>query len=227
MPQRSRDGDREISGDVIQMAGDKGLGALVDTLPVQKRGLVKFKNTGHLVHCFAQGFVDAPAYGEAPRAMRYDQISWVSQAFLQQYVNHYYRQTSFWFTICSTDREVIRWQGGFNDEGRGDKGDPRLPAFGRRLAVQVSEAQLPAHLKALADGKALVFGNIVFTQQGVRGQDGMVPWTQVDPLTFDRGVAVVKRAMQHKVVTSTRLGSIPNLPLLLTLYEDLRRGRLT
>jgi hypothetical protein len=226
MPQRSKDGEGKLSSGVAQAAEEKNLGTLVDTLPVQKRGLVKFKDTGHLVHCFAQGFVDAPV-GGAPRALRYDQISWVSQAYLRQYVNHFYRQTSFWFTICSKDREVIRWQGGFSDGGPGDKGDPRLPELGRRLAQEVSEAQLPAHLKALTDGKALAFGNIVISQQGVRGQDGVVPWSQVDPLAFDHGVAVVKRAMQRQVVASTRLGSIPNLPLFLTLYDRLRRGRPT
>lgn len=226
MPQRGKDGERKPSSDAVQVSEEKNLGTLVDTLPLQKRGLVKFKDTGHLVHRYEHGLVDVPKDG-ALRAVRYDEISWVRQYFLQQYVNNFYRQTSFWFTIGSMTRETVEWRGGFSEQGRGpgDKGDPRLPEFGKQLAEAVSKARLPAHRTALADGKSLVFGNIVISQQGVRGQEGVVPWSQVDPLVFDHGLAIVKRTGQRRPMASTHLNSIPNLPLFLTLYENLRRAR--
>jgi hypothetical protein len=223
MSQRSKDDEREPSGDAARAAEEKSLGMLADTLPLQKRGFVKFRDTGHLVHCFEQGFVDAPA-GGAPRAMRYDQISWVRSASLRHYVNHFYRQTTFWFMIGSVAREVVKWEGSFADMGP-VRGDPRLPEFGRRLAEEVSAARLPAHRQALADGRSLAFGNVVISQQGVGGQDGVVPWSQVEPLAFDHGVAIVKRRGQRRPVARTHLGSIPNLPMFLTLYENLRRAR--
>lgn len=74
MPQRGKDGGRHVSGVAAQAAEVKSLGTLVGTLPVRTRRLIKFKDTGHLVHRFEQGFVDEPVDG-APRAMRYDQIS--------------------------------------------------------------------------------------------------------------------------------------------------------
>ena len=69
--------------------------------------------------------------------------------------------------------------------------------------------------------------NTVISRQGVRGQDGVVPWSQIDPLAFERGVAVVKRFSQTKPVAGTHLGTIPNLPMFLTLFENLRKGRLS
>jgi hypothetical protein len=228
MPQRGKDSGREPSSEAVQAAEEKNLGTLVDTLPAQKRGLVKFKDTGHLVHRFEQGFVDAPAAG-APRAMRHDQIAWVRQGYVRQYVNHFYRQTSFSFAICSMDRAVVQWEGGFYDAdtGPGDKGDPRLPAFGRQLAEVVSKARLPAHRTALADGKDLVFGAVVISRQGVRGKDGVVPWSQLDPLTVDHGVTIVRRTGQRRPMISVYPASIPNLPMFVTLYEELRRARPT
>jgi len=226
MPQRGKDGERKPSADAVRAAEEKSLGSLVDTLPLQKRGLFKFKDTGHLVHRHEQGLVDV-SEGGVLLAMRYDQIAWVRQYFLQQYVNHFYRQTSYWFTIGSMTRETVTWQGGFSEQerGPGDKGDPRLPEFGRQLAEAVSKARLPAHRTALADGKSLVFGNIVISRQGVRGQDGVVPWSQVEPLVVDHGVATVKRTGQRRPMASTHVNSIPNLPLFLSLYENLRRAR--
>jgi hypothetical protein len=223
------DGERELSSDAAQAAEEKSLGTLVDTLPLQKRGLFKFKDTGHLVHRFEEGFVNVPPTGIAPVAMRYDRISWVRQSYLKHYVNHYYNRTSFWFTIGPTAGEVVRWKGSFFDSDTGPrfKSDPRLPEFARELAEVVSKAQLPAHLKALADGKPLTFGHVVISQQGVRGQDGVVPWSQVEPLAWDHGAAIVRRTGQRRPMASTNLGSIPNLPLFLTLYENLRQARST
>jgi hypothetical protein len=164
--------------------------------------------------------------------MRHDQISWVRQSYLKHYVNHYYNRTSFQFAIGSMAGEVVQWEGSFFDLDEGSrlsfsKGDPRLPEFAGELAGKVSAARLPAHLKALADGKPLTFGHIVISQQGVRAQGGVMPWSQVEPLEFDRGVAIVRRTGQHKPIASTNLGSIPNLPLFRTLYENLRRTRPT
>jgi hypothetical protein len=214
---------RELPGDAARTAEEKGLGPLADTLPLQKRGFVKFRDTGHLVHCFEQGFVDAPAGGPL-RAVRYDQVSWVRSASVQHYVNHFYRQTTFWFLIGSAAREVVRWEGSFAEMGR-VRGDSRLPEFGRRLAEEVSAARLPAHRQALADGRSLTFGTVVISAQGVGGPDGVVPWSQVEPLSFDHGVAIVRRRGQRRPLARAHLGSIPNLPLFLTLYENLRRTR--
>lgn len=61
----------------------------------------------------------------------------------------------------------------------------------------------------------------------VIGQDRVVPWSQVEPLRVDHGKAIVKRFGQRHPLARTHLGSIPNLPMLLTLYEDLRRARRT
>lgn len=52
-----------------------------------------------------------------------------------------------------------------------------------------------------------------------------MPWSQVEPLVFDHGEAIVKRTGQHRPVARTHLGSIPNLPMSLALYENLRRAR--
>jgi hypothetical protein len=232
MSQRSKGGERELSSDAAQAAGAKNLGTLIDTLPLQTQGLLKFKDTGRLIHCFEQGFVDAPADG-APQAMRYDQISRVHQSYLVQYLNHVYRKTSFWFTIGSMTGEAVQWKGSFWDPdvgrvaGIGGRGDPRLPHFGKQLAEQVSKARLPAHQKALADRKLLAFGHIVISQQGVHVQDGVVPWSRAEPLDFHDGQAIVRRTGQRRPVARTRLGSIPNLPLFVTLYENLRRARPT
>lgn len=224
MAQRGKGGESEPSSDAARAAEEKSLGALVDTLPLQKRGFFKFKNIGHLVHRYEHGLVDVPEAG-ALRAMRYDEIAWVRQYFLQQYVNHYYRQTSFWFTIGSMTLEVVQWKGGYPEQGPSHGGDPRLPEFGMRLAEEVSKARLPAHREALADGKSLAFGNIVISQQGVRGPDGVVPWSHVEPLKFDHGAAIVKRTGQRSPIARTHLNSIPNLPMFLTFYENLRRSR--
>jgi hypothetical protein len=230
MPQRSKDGENELPSDVAQAVEEKTLGSLVDTFPLQRRGLFTFKDTRHLVHRFEQGFVDDPAAGAAPLvALRYDQISWVRQAFVKHYVNHYYNRTTYSFGIRSTGGQVIQWKGSYFDSFQGSrfKSDGRLPEFGTELAKIVSQAQLPAHLKALADGKALTFGNVVISQQGVRGPDGVVPWSQLEPLDVDRGVAMVRRTGHRKPMASTYLASIPNLPLFSTLYENLRRPRPT
>jgi hypothetical protein len=160
MPQRSADGGRELSSDAAQAAQEKSLGALVGTFPLQERGLTKFKDTGHLVHCFAQGFVDAPPTGVAPpAAMRYDDISWVRQSYLEHYINHYYNRTSFRITIGSVADEVVDWEGSFSDRpgGPGSKGDPRLPTFGRQLAEKVAEARwrsITARRSSSAPGSA-------------------------------------------------------------------------
>jgi hypothetical protein len=224
------DDEKELSSEAAQAAEEKSLGKLLDTFPLQKRGLFKFKDTCHWVHRFEQGFVDEPPAGVAPlAAMRYDQVSWVRQSYVKHYVNHYYNRTSFSFAISSMAGEVVRWKGSFFDSFQGPrfKSDPGLPEFGKELAEVASKTQLPAHLKALADGKPLTFGNIVISQQGVRGQDGVVPWSQVEPLDLDRGLAIVRRTGHRRAMASTYLGSIPNLPLFATLYENLRRARLT
>ena len=118
MPQFGMDSERELSAEaVVRAAEEKSLGALVDTLPLQKRGLFRFKDTGHLVHRFEQGFVDDPRTGAALlAAMRYDQISWVRQSYLKHYINHYYNRTSFRLTIGSLAGEVVRWEGSFWDD---------------------------------------------------------------------------------------------------------------
>jgi hypothetical protein len=234
MPHGGKD-QRKPSDDAVLAAEAKSLGALVDTFPLQKKGLLsfRFRDTGHLVHRFERGFVDQPRAGGAPPvAMRYDQISWVRQSYLKHYLNHYYNKTSFAFRIGSLADEVVLWEGSFFDRSvhsgpTFSKGDPRLPRFVAKLAEGVSEARLPAHLKALDEGRSLTFGNIVISREGVRAQDGVVPWSQVEPLAFDRGVVVVNRRPRLEPVVRTSLGSIPNLPMFLTLFENLRRGRKT
>lgn len=233
MPHGGKD-KRKPSDESVLAAEAKSLGALVDTLPLQKKGFLsfRFRDTGHLVHRFEQGFVDEPrpGGGAPPFAMRYDQISWVRQSYLKHYLNHYYNKTSFAFRIGSSADEVVQWEGSFFDRKvysgpSFSKGDPRLPQFVEKLAAGVSEARLPAHVKALDEGRSLTFGDIVISREGVRAQDGVVPWSQVEPLAFERGVVVVNRRPQRKPVARTSLGSIPNLPMFLTLFENLRRGR--
>jgi hypothetical protein len=235
MPQRSMDGERKLSDTAAQAAEGKSLGRLVDSLPLQDRRLFRFRDTGHLVHRFERGFVDDPPAGVAPLvAMRYDQISWMRQSHLKHYINHYYNRTSFQFAIGSMSDEVVRWKGSFSDPEEASrvllaalKGDPRLPEFARELAEKVSKARLPAYLKALADGKPLTFGLIVISQQGVHVHGGVVPWSQVGPVEYDRGVAIVRRVGQRKPIASTHVGSIPNLQVFSTLCENLRRTRPT
>jgi hypothetical protein len=112
MPQRGADGERELAGRAAQAAEEKSLGRLVDSFPLQTRGLLKFRDTGLVVHRFEQGFVDDPPAGAAPLvAMRYDQISWVRQSYVKHYINHYYNRTSFLFAIGSMASEVVRWEG--------------------------------------------------------------------------------------------------------------------
>ncbi|NUR57158.1 MAG: hypothetical protein HOV87_00365 [Catenulispora sp.] len=232
MPLGAGKDERKPSAKAVQAAEEKSLGTLIETYPLQKRTLLKFKDTGHLVHRYEKGLVDSPRTGyELPAAMRYDQISSVRQSSIQHYINGFYNRTSFGFAITSMAGEVIRWEGSFFDQDVSSapafsKGDPRLPQFGAKLAERVSEARLPAHVKALNEGKALVFGAIVISREGVRVQDSVVPWSQVEPLATARGAAVVQHWPTHKPLVRTNLGAIPNLPLFLTLFEELRRGRL-
>jgi hypothetical protein len=211
---------------VIEAAAEQDLGEMLDVLFQQKHGISgSYKETGDVVYHFQQGFVDAPD-GIPPAAVRFDQIVSVHQAFVQQRLNYVYQCSSYSFAIFPVVGERIDWNGEFWDPevDRRPRGNPALPQFGRQLARDVSQARLPAALQALARGESQSFGNIVISPLGVRGQDGVVPWRLIAPLTFKNGAAHVFEAGQRKPLATAGMGSIPNLPLFLTLFDRLRQA---
>jgi hypothetical protein len=233
-----RERRRALTAEAARAAAEKGLGTLVATLPVQAAVIPVafvfwFRDTRHLVHVFTDGLVYVPEpdvhpEGDPPVAMRFTQIEGVYRASTAHHWNGTYMWTSYSVSLHVTGRKnFIRLEGTFYDPAghRGHWGDPRLPLFTRQLAALVAETRLPAARQAIAAGRALEFGKIMLTADGVRGTDGTVTsWAEVNGLNIAAGEVVVwgpAVKQRRSILVRERIANIPNFDLFTTLFNEL------
>jgi len=105
---------------------------------------------------------------------------------------------------------------------RSGKGDTSLMAYCQSLAVEVSKGRLDRAWQDLQEGKALTFGQIVFTAEGVRSGTEVVSWHELAPLWIFKGGVRIVRAKDRVQVAAAPVVSVPNLPLLHVLIRRLR-----
>jgi hypothetical protein len=106
---------------------------------------------------------------------------------------------------------------------RSSKGDdPSLMMYCQSLAVEVSRARLDRAWQDLQEGKALTFGKIVFTAEGVQSGTDVVSWREITPMLIHRGTVWIVRAKNRVEVANNSAASVPNLPLLYVLTQRLR-----
>jgi hypothetical protein len=218
----------ELSDEARKAADEQQLGALLNSFPVQEQLFLipKYKNTGHWLHQFAEGIL-ATSSGSVLPAMRFDEISHVFQAYRHHYASIGYQGSEYRFTIAAADTRSFTLRGEFWDPEssmllRSSKGDPGLVTYCQSLAVEVSRARLDRAWQDLQEGKALTFGKIVFTAEGVQSGTDVVSWREVAPLLIHRGGVWIVRAKNRVEVAYSPIGSVPNLPLLHVLTQRLR-----
>jgi hypothetical protein len=238
-----RERRRALTAEAARAAAEKGLGTLVATLPAQEVVapivflFFWYRDTRHLVHVFTHGLVYVPEpdvhpEGDPPVAMRFTEIEGVYRGSTAHHWNGTYIATSYSVSLHVRGRKNhIRLTGNFYDPAghRGHWGDPRLPLFTRQLAALIAEMRLPAARQAIAAGRALEFGKIVLTADGVRGTDGTVTsWTEVNGLNIAAGeVAVWGPAVKRRrsILVRERIANIPNFDLFTTMFNELRKAR--
>jgi hypothetical protein len=217
----------ELSDEANRAAEEHRLGALLNSFPVQDQVFVGpwFKNTGHWLHQFEEGIL-ATASGSAMPAMRFDEITRVFQAYTHHFRMIGYQGSDYRFTIATAGTRAITLRGAFWDPGsslsRSSKGDSSLVAYCQSLAVEVSRARLDRAWQDLQEGKALTFGKIVFTAEGVRSGTDVVSWREIAPLLISRGTVWIVRAKNRVEVAAAPVDSVPNLALLHVLTQRLR-----
>ncbi len=229
----------QISSEAAQAAQQHNLGALRAELVPAKRSMSffgdKYKDMGDRVYEFEAGLVCQPA-GQPPVAFRFDQITSVLQSSIRHYVNGIYTHTTFYYLLIYEGGATMRFGGEYREEalvpGWAKKlpgvtkhlGDALLPALGRAVCDYVSRARLPGALEALARGESLPFGDITVSAEGVQGETGVIPWSSIRAVEVKDGSVRIRPEGRSRPLSSAPVGTVPNLPLFMTLVERLRRA---
>jgi hypothetical protein len=128
-------------------------------------------------------------------------------------------------------REFVELNGAcYNPEGHlGRRGDPRLLLLTAQLAALVAGVRLAGARQAIAAGRALLFGKIALTADGVRWTDGtVISWAEISEVDYMKSWVVVRGPAaqgRRSYLVRERIAQIPDFGLFKAMFSELRKKR--
>lgn len=153
--------------------------------------------------------------GSNPIPCRWDQVAFVWQRIVRHYRNGVYTGTSYKYTVQRSDGVQIVLTEMFRNVGQ----------MGDRLQREVTNRLAPQALAAVNAGQTLPFGRFSLSRQGLTTSKGMLPWSQVQQVSANRGLVMVQQRGQRKATPYGGVDKIPNLYVFLFVAEALVKGQ--
>lgn len=98
-------------------------------------------------------------------------------------------------------------------------------SLGETIQREVAQAHMPQAIAAYNAGNTIPFGPFNLTQQGIANSKGAVlPWMQVNGVTFNRGNAVIMQTGNVQKWFSAPISKIPNLEVFTNLVSYAAQG---
>jgi hypothetical protein len=165
------------------------------------------------LYVFELGFIVADKPGE-PQVFHWDGVDTVFQRIVRRSTYGVTVNTEYRYTITRRDGYTIKitnfWDG--------------VEELGRHINHNVSIALLPRMRAALAQGQSIQFGDITLSAAEVRGKRHTATWSQVRSITVQNGYVRVNLQGKFLSLSTKPAAAIPNLPLFLTLADQLRQA---
>ncbi|WP_069164341.1 DUF6585 family protein [Nocardia altamirensis] len=194
---------------------------------VLTRGAV-ISNETALLGQFGEGLVVCST-AVAPRAYRWDQIVSIRHGTTHRSSNSGYDGTDFEHALTFDDGTALAVEGSYKDPARSSDYEPneqaaqRLDVLGGQIAWQVCTLRLPAAQTALIEGRSVDFDGIAVSTAGLVHNGTTVAWPSIKAVQVNLGVLTISQSGRLRPVVKKEVGKIPNLSMLLTLCEALRR----
>jgi hypothetical protein len=163
------------------------------------------------LYVYQLGFVVANS-PDQPQVFRWDDVQTVFQKIVRRTSYGVTVATNYQYTITRRDGATIKITNFWNN----------VEILGSHINNNVSRALLPGMRAALRNGQGVRFGDIVMTAATVTGKRETVPWSQVKSVTVNSGYVRVNLANKFFSLSTKPAAAIPNLPLFLTIAEELR-----
>lgn len=189
----------------------------------------RVKETGQLVYEFEGGLIGLRVGGR-PEVFPWNRITQVTRFGQHASKNVKYVCTQFVYRITRDDGAVLVMKGSYVSPERSRQADPtavgsRFNSFGEDVARRVSAARLPEARAALARGETLKFGLVTISAAGVVMPKNVVAWNQISEVTMKDGILGISQSQKKLKLLWVQVNTVPNLPLLLHLIDELRKGR--
>jgi Family of unknown function (DUF6585) len=189
-----------------------GVGLIILFLAIRTPNIWPSRGAKRL-YVFQLGFIQADS-PDQPQVFRWDAIDTVFQKIVRRSSYGVTVSTEYRYTITRRDGYTIKITNFWNG----------VEELGRHINHNVSTALLPPMRAALAQGQSVQFGDIVISAREVSGKRNTVPWTQVKSVTVNAGYVRVNLAGKFFSLSTKPAAAIPNLPLFLTLADQLRQS---
>jgi uncharacterized protein DUF6585 len=217
---------QRIAPEADAAAGGHGLGRFQDSFVILAGRLIPSSRKLWLYQ-FDDGLVTHEG-DAAPVPRRWDEVAAVQieTTLHRNYGN--YSHTTFRYTLTFTDGVAYPVDGLYQDPQHNPRAHAqtdgaRFTAFARALSQRIALALLPGAQASLAEGRNLTFGSIVINAQGVQRKRVTVPWAAIREISLKDGYLTIKQDGRMRAIAVETVGTIPNLPLLLTLTDQLWR----
>ncbi|MFE4023082.1 DUF6585 family protein [Streptomyces sp. NPDC059101] len=230
----TKDAPIPVSDAVREAAQQQGIGALIESfvLVTKVRSLTQNKDAEKVsVHAFEHGLV-REAHASQPEVFRWDGIETVNQSVTHQYRNSAYYESMFYYKLRRRDGLELEIRGEYKDPKHTRFRDSALKSkrthcaeLGEVMSRRIASEQLADAKAALARGERLTFADVVISTEGVHSRKhGTVPWGQIRDVKVSNGVVQFQKEGKFLSLSSTPVGKIPNVILLLDLTDALREA---
>lgn len=186
----------------------------------------KAKDAGSLIYEFEGGLVSVNV-GGAAEVFPWDRITEVTQVATHDHKRGTYMCTQFKYTVTRDDGVSMKLTGSYLAPEQSSLADPnatgtRFFKFGQKVNRRVSEARLPDARAALARGEVLRFSYMRISADGIVQKNDVLPWSQIRDVVIKNGNVQFYEVDRPKPRHGLPAGYFPNLPLFLTLVDELR-----
>lgn len=219
-------GGPDSTHELEQIAALHQLGGLSEVFVGSRGGFVS-KTALFLGHC-EEGLVRYEA-DFAPRGYRWGEIASVCQEVSHNVDNGTYKRTDFKYVLDFEDGTTLRIRGSYRDPqlGRGDAQQAayRCSTLFQQASQLVTVRLLPGARDTLAHSATIDFDGIVVSADKLRYQGADTPWSAIGAAYIKDGFLTFPHLERRSPVVKKKLaGTIPNLPLLLALSNELRQS---
>ncbi|MDA0566839.1 hypothetical protein LG943_21345 [Streptomonospora sp. S1-112] len=225
-----------VSGLIASIFGIVLIGAGVVVLGFSVAGMWMTANdyrSGKELRVYEHGAVVRPR-GDMPLTFR-----WADTRLLVSVVRRTSVYTYAYALLGSGNRPVVMGQNIMlvnvlsNTEGDSDYGDlltapffERIDVWGPMLEEGVTRAHLPRVRAELTAGRAVEFGPVTVSPEGLTVDRTQIPWGEVAGITIDNGYLHIKRT-GHLFRTSQPVSHIPNFLVLVAVVREFTGTSLT
>lgn len=165
------------------------------------------------VYVCAGGFIFKK--GNAVDIFRWEQIEAMWRAVTKHYTNGIYTGTTHKYTVRRKDgKQVI-----FNDRF------VNVEALGDTISRAITNYLWPQVIEAYNAGKAITFGPLSISLQGVSNGRELLPWNQIKEMGVNRGVVTVRREGKWLNWSSVMAAKVPNIFVFMALVDYVLKGR--